>query len=378
MCKQSNNISFLLGAGFSAPAGYPIGNSVNQSVLEFRKQNSYFSLTGKLSHWHESGCNTELGKFFPLFLDTIDYYAQNYSKSFNYEEYFDFLKQEILKSHEYERWVRTKFSNMEINQNLVYAFLRIYNQIIEDIIYPNKNSKLEDYNEFIKWIVKRSKEKIVHIHTLNHDLLLEGELLPDFISDGYQQEGSQYTCRNYSKNTDELLPMYTGIYQKNVRLYKLHGSFDQFIYHEEDGKIIHVKIPNKADFSCIEDNLGHKDISNYHPDFLSGTTSKIQRYKEPYYSKLLKCFEDNIINSEKIIVIGYGGNDSGINKMLADNSHGQKMIVVSPTINNLFIDEMVAAGYEVLALKKTLGEVTSLDFDYKPKTFIKWNRIKKY
>ena len=367
MCKPSNNISFLLGAGFSAPAGYPIGNSVNQSVLEFRKQNSYFSFTGKLSHWHESGCNTELGKFFPLFWDTIDYYAQNaqnYSKSFNYEEYFDFLKQEILKSHEYARWVRTKSSNMEINQNLVYAFLRIYNQVIEDIIYQRNKFSIRDYNPFIKWIVKRSKEKIVHIHTLNHDLLLEGELLPDFISDGYQLEGSQYTCRNYSKNTDELLPMYTGKYQGNIRLYKLHGSFDQFIYHEENGENIHVKIPNKADFSCIENNSGYKDISNYHPDFLSGTTSKIQRYKEPYYSKLLKCFEDNINNSEKIIVIGYGGNDSGINKMLTDNSHGQKMVVISKTVNASFIGEMKTAGYDVIALKMSLGAVCSSNFDY--------------
>lgn len=364
MCKPSNNISFLLGAGFSASAGYPIGNYVNESVLNLFEQNIHFTPNGRLVHNYDPGFVTELGGYYSMFLSTIDYYHQTYLLPFNYEEFFDFLEQEILANKKYAKWWEIKNPHTKIDYDTKDKFLNIYNQIIEDIIYPNKNSKLEDYNEFIKWIVKRSKEKIVHIHTLNHDLLLEGELLPDFISDSYQLEGSQYTCRNYSKNTDELLPMYTGIYQKNVRLYKLHGSFDQFIYHEEDGKIIHVKIPNKADFSCIEDNLGHKDISNYHPDFLSGTTSKIQRYKEPYYSKLLKCFEDNINNSEKIIVIGYGGNDSGINKMLADNSHGQKMIVVSPTINNLFIDEMVAAGYEVLALKKTLGEVTSLDFDY--------------
>lgn len=190
MCKPSNNISFLLGAGFSASAGYPIGNYVNESVLNLFEQNIHFTPNGRLVHNYDPGFVTELGGYYSLFLSTIDYYLQTYLLPFNYEEFFDFLEQEILANKKYAKWWEIKNPHTKIDYDTKDKFLNIYNQIIEDIIYPNKNSKLEDYNEFIKWIVKRSKEKIVHIHTLNHDLLLEGELLPDFISDGYQLEGS--------------------------------------------------------------------------------------------------------------------------------------------------------------------------------------------
>ena len=75
MCKPSNNISFLLGAGFSASAGYPIGNYVNESVLNLFEQNIHFTPNGRLVHNYDPGFVTELGGYYSMFLSTIDYYG---------------------------------------------------------------------------------------------------------------------------------------------------------------------------------------------------------------------------------------------------------------------------------------------------------------
>jgi len=57
----------------------------------------------------------------------------------------------------------------------------------------------------------------------------------------------------------------------------------------------------------------------YHSDFLTGTTSKIQRYNEPLlFRKLFKKFKNNLRNAEKLIIIGYGCKDAGINEIIQD------------------------------------------------------------
>ena len=43
------SISFLLGAGFSAPKGYPIGTEMNEGLFNFDDKNVFFSPSGKLS-----------------------------------------------------------------------------------------------------------------------------------------------------------------------------------------------------------------------------------------------------------------------------------------------------------------------------------------
>ena len=40
---ERKSISILLGAGFSAPMGYPIGNELNEKLLNFEHKNVFFS-----------------------------------------------------------------------------------------------------------------------------------------------------------------------------------------------------------------------------------------------------------------------------------------------------------------------------------------------
>jgi len=65
--------------------------------------------------------------------------------------------------------------------------------------------------------------------------------------------------------------------------------------------------------------------TDYFPDFLSGTTSKIARYGDGHYQIILDHFKKNLESSNTLITIGYGFNDPRINEFmqssfLADNS----------------------------------------------------------
>lgn len=84
---------------------------------------------------------------------------------------------------------------------------------------------------------------------------------------------------------------------------------------------------------------------NYHSDFLTGTTSKIIRYREPLlYQKLFKLFENNLTKSDMLIIIGYGCKDSEVNKIIVDKFGKNKpCFIVDPYAGDTvqsFIKEM--------------------------------------
>lgn len=60
-------------------------------------------------------------------------------------------------------------------------------------------------------------------------------------------------------------------------------------------------------------------LLNTMPIFLTGTTSKIQRYNEPLlFKKLFKRFKKNLKQADKLIIIGYGCKDKGINEIIKE------------------------------------------------------------
>lgn len=71
----------------------------------------------------------------------------------------------------------------------------------------------------------------------------------------------------------------------------------------------------------IRSKMGYESCPiAYHADFLTGTTSKIERYNNPLlFKKLFKRFRKNLRKAEKLIIIGYGCKDEGINKMILEN-----------------------------------------------------------
>lgn len=79
-----------------------------------------------------------------------------------------------------------------------------------------------------------------------------------------------------------------------------------------------------------------KDWIEYFYDFLSGTLSKIHHYNDRFYKKLFKRFRLILNKAECLIIIGYGGRDSGINKYVLDNYdyRNKPSFIIDPYYNS--------------------------------------------
>lgn len=98
---KEKSISFLLGAGFSAPKGYPIANQLNEKLLTCKNDNFTFNTSGTLVV-NDDGTKPDLGyknqydMYFDFCSDLMRYYNDNI-KSFDYENFYDYLKNDAKK-----------------------------------------------------------------------------------------------------------------------------------------------------------------------------------------------------------------------------------------------------------------------------------------
>lgn len=348
------SISILLGAGFSAPKGYPIGNEMNYGLLNFEDKDVYFSPSGELAiftnrqkpQFQIEGVYNDHQKYFIFCKRLIKEYAIAHDGKFDYELFYDFIKSDEVKEKRYQVLCDDLLSEFESFENYLFNITHIYNQMVEHLLKdrdgknryddePFNINDVEGYNGFLDYLSQSSREYIINIHTLNHDLLFESfkytGYLNNRISDGFDEYGSEYYGKLIHDNRTYncRLERYTGRYNTSIRLFKLHGSLDYVPFYREieNGFMIpdkYVKIKWGIGAGDImksrKSKIGY-DVSpfEYHADFLTGTTSKIQRYNEPLlFKKLFKQFKKNLKHADKLIIIGYGCKDKGINEIIKE------------------------------------------------------------
>ena len=66
------------------------------------------------------------------------------------------------------------------------------------------------------------------------------------------------------------------------------------------------------------------------PDYLTGTTEKIRQYNQPFYENLFTHFKKNLLNSNLLLIIGYGFQDKGINEFIENNYliYNKQMVII--------------------------------------------------
>lgn len=358
-------ISLLLGAGFSVNQGYPTAEQINKKLMSLNPEDFWVDSAGTVllkSRDKENPCwflSYATERFF--IVELIDFY-QNYSKKdFNYEEFYDFYNKiyrneiEVPEFSEFCEKFRKNYHTDIDNRNLLSKTNNIFNQLIKHFLVDKEGNSfyesvhygkpiLPGYTGFLNCIEGWGENGVVHIHTLNHDIFFECFKNSDWIQgnldDGFKELGSPFYGSLGSKYKVRL-PCFTNEYNEKYRLYKLHGSVDQFPFHiQNNGVDTYVKIKFGISSSELFKEVEKdgkptyiNDWLNYHPDFLSGTTSKILRYRESsYYEKVFKRFENNLINSEMLVLIGYGCGDIEINNLIRDKFDYQNkpIIVVEP------------------------------------------------
>ncbi len=371
--------SLLLGAGFSVNKGYPTANQLNQKLVELEPEDYWVYTDGTVflkEKTEDDPCwyaNDSKHKHFVVNL--IKYYSDK-KGTFNYEKFYDFYN-EIYRGKNDTSFntfcdsFREEFQIETNNLNLLSQTNKIFNQLISLFLVDGDGKKFYDsvhyckpsyhgYTGFLNCLESWGTEGITHVHTLNHDIFFETLKKSDWIqgklSDGFEEGGSKF----YGSLKDDYkvrLPYFTNNYKEIFRLYKLHGSFDQFPFHLQDSGIdtyvkIKLGIGTTELYKEMEDGKGGfdyiNDWLNYHPDFLSGTTSKILRYREPwYYEKVFENFEKNLTNSNKLVIVGYSCGDSEINNLIEQKFAFEKcpIFVVDPYPSkqiNAFVDKFNA------------------------------------
>lgn len=384
-------ISLLLGAGFSVNKGYPTSAILNKKILELNSNDFCVSTAGAVAwlsqnqddpFWYSS---YYISKLFTL--ELIKFYAEKYE--FDYEEFYDFYKQDAKdekKNADFKVFCddfREKYHIETDNINLLRELDNIFNQIIIGLLVDYEGKKFYDpehccgpiypgYTGFLNCLRFWGKEYKVNIHTLNHDLFFETFKSSDWImgelADGFQELGSPY-YGDFQERFKVRLPYFANKYDKKFCLYKLHGSIDQFPFHIQNFGIdtyikikpgigtdgLYKEVKNESnEFEYINDWI------NYHSDFLSGTTSKILRYKEPwYYEKVFQHFENNLSNSDKLILVGYGCRDVEINNLIGKHFKKENaLFVVDPYPHEKTLEfckkfnaQLIQKGIEQLSIK---------------------------
>jgi hypothetical protein len=394
-------ISILLGSGFSIPEGVKSVTQLNERLNKIDADDIYVH-TDKNAFFIEDQetQNKIIGLPERQFVESfLNFYNEEIlgDDNFHYEDFYDF----------YNAFLREEKNADQINEfcdrfnaglpgdygkrdphNRINDFNITFNQLVGSLLENPTYYKdvglgnYPPYDNFIGFLRKMTQDNQVKVHSLNHDLFFDHIAskvsgLWEHYSDGFELQGSRIygSLRREFKNKGVRIPKdyrvklkrFTGDFSGKIALYKLHGSIDNYIAYNLDSDI---RI--KRDYGVSEFFIEHLPngkekykMSRIHdsiyPDFLSGSTEKIYRYDNAYYKILFDHFKENLNNSDSLLVIGYGFQDEGINKILKHHylSENKNMIVIdiSEPDTDLIEDE------NCNLIAKSITEVTSEEIE---------------
>lgn len=382
------NISFLLGAGFSVNQGYPVASSLNKKIVELKISDFGIANCGTVFDIADGNDITlNYGHIRSFLIELIAFYNSKYSP-FNYEEFYDYYKR--LQNEDVDDGsndIIQKYigEGREVDKhNLIMRMNSVFNQVIQRLISDGNDSRfyrntahtargiVKGYKGFMSVIEYFRKDSIINIHTLNHDLFLEtlnsSEEFEGEMCNGFTEMGSPYYGESEYGNVR--LEYFSNNYETAFRLFKLHGSFDQMPFNLNGNLDKYIKfkygtntVPLKKEIEKEGQYEYELDITNYSSDFLSGTTSKILRYNEDgYYRSMFEHYANNLSNCDKLVIIGYGCLDTGINKLINEKLKTSAPIYVVDPDPSVAVSDFVTQKGATL-IKKTPEEIALEDFN---------------
>lgn len=358
MSNTDKHIAFLLGSGFSVPAGLPTASDISNATKTMIDSSTYLSFqdgnAGILQcfvlNQALGGCDKEWLNYEQFFdcleaekakaLDSKALFSfvdmgmcEFYWKCTSVDERNDTKHREQI-TEIYEALKKECCNGFSDYSRIVERVEQTYqNFIANSIIGDAANGKLDHYldayNGFMSILSHYVNQGyIIDIYTLNHDLYLESLLaLTDLngnVCNGFGGE-TKVIC---GKKFKEFSLNY---FNNSIRIYKLHGSID---VHE-------LSFADRTEKHYIQIVDGYSDdnafimestqFASILPLFLTGKTSKEKKYKLEPFATMLGEFKNNIGKAEKLIVIGYSGNDDGINEIIFESySNWNDAYVVIP------------------------------------------------
>lgn len=388
------SIAIILGAGFSVPLGYPIGNDVNKSLKKFDYKSVDISPAGELYENHNKSASllTLYQRKLKFCERVILEYTKAHGGIFEYEEFFDFIRGKEIREEKRYIDLMESYNEYDNYEDFVNGLDNIFTQMVSRVIkdgdgekwYDNLPNMAEDvygYDTFLQILSEWSDNHIINVHTLNHDMVFESFSKTSYLSgkicDGFDEFGSNYygvlpTRDNRRYNVR--LERYTARYNKPIRLYKLHGSFDYILYYKTVSNnflVPDVVIKTRYGIDImklmrsVDKEMRYEEYPfAYHSFFLSGKNTKVKQYDDPIlFKKLHKRFQNNLKAANKLLIIGYGGKDSGINdNILKHYDYSTKSVTIIDPMPSEALKELSNTLGATL-IEKSISEITKADLE---------------
>ncbi len=383
----------MLGAGFSANAGYPIGDELNKKLLNIDELNIAFDTSEQLIP-PLNGIKQSIGFRTPgdyklEFLVNLIQYYNDTIKIFDYEEFYDFLQIHAKSDADVMKIAELHENPRVTKMDLISGSITILNQIVHYLVkdkyglnnYEKADPIFDGYIGFLICVKELKLNHIINFHTLNHDVFLEKLNKTDWIgnnlSDGFEELGSPYYGKIVVDGREHMsrLLYYTGKYSSNLRIYKLHGSLDYVLFNTPRGGTYvpdnYIKIIRRVGYTELYKEVIENgklkyvnDCFNDHPDFLTGKTYKIKRYQEPIlFNKLFRLFKENLSKSDKLIIIGYGAKDEEVNRLISQNfDYKNKPVIIIDLCPSLKLKEF-ARNLDAKIITTNLNELKLNELD---------------
>lgn len=339
-----SKLCILLGAGFSAPVGMPLGKDIQ---TRFDRDQRNMLLVASSSEWfwvdeknetfiHNGQINSQNIYYSYIINELVKFYKEEKGSFIDYEDFFQYLitkfeQKDGWLNHIYEVAKRSLFEDypnwntpeaLDYNPYLndepsVNRLISIINHLIADLLNVKitEDQLIKCYTGFVNYIMNFDD---VSIFTLNHDLILERTL---------EVFGVKYS-RGFSDNKstvffeDTKLPVFNNNFENGkIKIFKLHGSLDYYRYNIDDYFNYFTTTNYRAKhYAQTRNPLTNEVIYEFNTDivprFITGK-DKPKIIKNDYmYSKLFERFGDEIVSTENLLVSGYSFGDEHINKEL--------------------------------------------------------------
>jgi len=350
-------ITFLLGSGISISVGLPSTKDLTEKIMTgegIKRDSDGTYCLGQAHNGSEKEYIQIVTKFLKRIKVEVDsYYKTKHEREINYEDLY---------------YIASQICDNESGEYDNPAIQAMIEKIIPDIasLFPGKenehreiwtllyiSSNTTDYIKDVVWrlIISKKPENLdrlnifrdafcdkdishLDIFTLNHDTVLEDYLFQNNIKlvDGFDKP--ENSVRYWNPN------LFT---QKSckIRLFKLHGSLNWFLFRSVKENIVIERIGSiPSNISCWDtyDPEGQRYTTPGSPCILVGTFNKMLEYTGAIYFELHCQFYHTLQSIDQLVVCGYGFGDKGINRQIIEwiySSLKHRVIIIHPNPENL-------------------------------------------
>ncbi len=347
-------IAFLLGSGVSIPAGMPSTGSLTEKILsgtgitrDTSDRNGPYCLGRSASDPADEYVSRVLVFLKRLKVEIDLYYIYELGRSTSYEDLY-YISNQVSDtiSREYDNpavlplisrispEIQPLLNGADGDKGVAWTMERLADEAghyIHDVVRLELSRDPSDlkYLRCIKDACQDSRLTSVGLFTLNHDTVLEHFLHQNNLEaiDGFGELDDDHDAHLWN-------PALLAQDSHRIRLVKLHGSVNWHLFPTGDAKRIHgtVGITSQTDFLRGQIKTPRPPVDG-RPVVLIGTFNKMLEYTRGIFVDLYCQFHRYLRQTEKLVVIGYGFSDKGINSEVVDwfsSSSRHQVIIVDP------------------------------------------------